>query len=260
MGREHVADRDKITTFANDLLKLHDYPDYGPMGLQVSGSEEVTGVASAVSVNSIIIQYAAARGCNLLVVHHGLFWNNESRILDGMHHGVRMEELERYNMTLLAYHLALDAHPKIGNNILLARALGLGKLTPWEGIGWSGEYKTPVAASALATRAVSKLGVDPTSHTNIFCHYNDYKAPVRKVAVIAGGAAHYIIQAKKDGFDAFVTGEPSEPSYHLAKDLNMNFYALGHNRTEEAGVKKLGQKISKQFKIPHVFLPSSNPI
>lgn len=253
-----MADRNEITAFANNLLKLHEYPDYGPMGMQFEGSPVVTGVASAVSVNSSIIQYASARGCNLLVVHHGLFWNNESHILDGMHHGVRLEELERYNMTLLAYHLALDAHPKIGNNILLARALGLGKLTPWEEIGWSGEYKTPVTASALATRAVAKLGIEASS--NIFCHYADYKAPVRKVAVIAGGAAHYIIQAKKDGFDAFVTGEPSEPSYHLAKDLNMNFYALGHNKTEEAGVKKLGQQISKRFRIPHVFLPSSNPI
>jgi dinuclear metal center YbgI/SA1388 family protein len=249
--------RDDIVEYANGLVKLHDFPDYGPMGMQFEGDPNISGVASAVSVNTSIIQRAASAGCNLLLVHHGLFWNNESRILDGMHHGARLDELDAKGMTLLAYHLALDAHPKFGNNILLARTLGLGKLTPWEQIGWSGELKDPMSVYQFAQRAANKLEHDGASIPYAF---PDGNTLVRKVAVIAGGAAHYIIQAKKDGFDTFVTGEPSEPSYHLAKDLGMNFFAFGHDATERAGVQKLGQQISKRFRIPHAFFPSPNPV
>lgn len=251
-----MANRDEITKYCNDTLKLHEYGDFGPMGMQHEGSSEVTAVASAVTANTSIIQDVAANGCNLLVVHHGLFWNNESHILDGMHHGLRLDALEEHNMTLLAYHLALDAHPKIGNNILLARALGLGKLTPWEGIGWSGELReSPEFNHEFYLRATKKLDAVDSEPLAFFS-----KNPIKRVAVIAGGAAHYILQAKKDGFDTFVTGEPSEPSYHLAMDLDINFLALGHDATERAGVQKLGQQISKRFRIPHEFIPSPNPV
>jgi dinuclear metal center YbgI/SA1388 family protein len=245
--------RDQIVEFCNGTLALHKHPDYGPMGLQFPGAENVTGVAAAVSVNLDVIRQAKERGHNLLIVHHGLFWNNESRLDSPWE--ARMNALEDAGITLLAYHLALDAHRKIGNNILLARNLGLGKLTPWEEIGWSGVYKEPMHTSVFYQKASKKLdGADAT----VFYRSDPFE--VHKVAVIAGGAAQYIIQAKRDGFDTFVTGEPQEPSFNLARDLNMNFFAFGHDKTERSGVQALARLVSKKFHIPWDFIAQDNPV
>lgn len=245
--------RDQITEFCNDTLDLSKHPDYGPMGLQFLGAEKVTGVSAAVSVNLDVIEQTKQHGHNLLIVHHGLFWNNESR-LDAPWEA-RMNALDEAGITLLAYHLALDAHPKIGNNILLARNLGLGSLTPWEDIGWSGVYKEPMHTSVFYQKASKKLdGTDAT----VF--YRNDPFEVHKVAVIAGGAAQYIINAKRDGFDTFVTGEPSEPSYNLARDLNMNFFAFGHDKTERSGVQALARLVSKKFRLPWDFVAQNNPV
>lgn len=246
--------RDQIVEYCNDTLSLHKYPDYGPMGLQVAGDEQVTGVAAAVSVNLDVIKRAKEGGANLLIVHHGLFWNNESRIHAPWKD--RLKALDDTGMTLLAYHLALDAHKKIGNNILLARNLGLGKLTPWEDIGWSGEYKTPMDSHYFALKMREKVDA-------LDAHVALFPAPdrrVNRVAVIAGGAAQYIVNAHRDGFDTFVTGEPSEPSYNLAQDLGMNFFAFGHDRTERSGVQALARLVSKKFRLPWAFVASSNPV
>lgn len=259
-----AAARDAIVEYCNDTLSLHKHYDYGPMGLQVAGDEEVRGVAAAVSVNLDVIRRTNELGHNLLIVHHGLFWNNESRIHAPWYE--RGQALEDYGITLLAYHLALDAHPKIGNNILLARTLGLGKLTPWEDIGWSGEYKTPMHVAEFRAKAFEKLEVRHPQSQGLegrltYAPFTyTYDGSISKVAVIAGGAAHYIVNAKRDGFDTFVTGEPSEPSYNLARDLGMNFFAFGHDKTERAGVQALARQVSKRFRVPWDFIPSANPV
>jgi dinuclear metal center YbgI/SA1388 family protein len=255
------VNRDQITAYCNDALSLDKFPDYGPMGLQFAGDEQVKKIATAVSVSKDVIERAAAAGCNLLIVHHGMFWNNESRVLDQRVAG-RLEALERHGMTLLAYHLALDAHPKIGNNILLARTLGLGKLTPWAEIGWSGEYREPMIAEHCFFQKKIKLGIMAGKSEGLaYLNAPEHDRPfVQKVAVIAGGAAHYVVQAHRDGFDTFVTGEPSEPLFYLAQDLKMNVFAFGHDKTERSGVQALGRKISQKFKIPHEFIRVENPV
>lgn len=250
-----MASQTDIVKFANDELKLHKFPDYGPMGLQFSGDKDVKKIASAVSVSIDVINRAAAVGANLLVVHHGMFWNNESRLLDERVAG-RLKALESHGMTLLAYHLALDAHPKMGNNILLARNLGLGKLHRWEGIGWSGEFRQPMHSSVFYQQAGKKLKL---SSSDGVAYLRPDPFHVHKVAVIAGAAAHYIVQAHRDGFDTFVTGENTENAVYLAEDLGMNFFAFGHDKTERAGVQTLGRQISKRFRVPHEFLSVENP-
>lgn len=249
-----MASRDDIAHYCNDTLDLHKHRDYGPMGLQVAGDEQVKGVACAVSVNLDVIERTKELGANLLIVHHGLFWNNESR-LDAPWLA-RVEALEEAGISLLAYHLALDAHPKIGNNILLARNLGLGKLTPWEGIGWSGEYREQMFAPNFVVKASQKLDLKENEGTWFFSG----ERYVSKVAVIAGGAAQYVVNAKRDGFDTFITGEPSETSYNLAHDLEMNFFAFGHDKTERSGVQALSRLVSKKFRVSWDFLESANPI
>jgi dinuclear metal center YbgI/SA1388 family protein len=245
--------RDDIVAFANDYLKLHNYPDYGPMGLQHSGADMVTGIASAVSVNIDVIEEAGRVGANLLLVHHGMFWNNESRILD-QRVGGRLRALQSQETTLLAYHLALDAHPTVGNNILAARALGLGRLTPWEDIGWSGEFKRPMAPKVFETKVMNQFGTFPIAY---WCHPSRV---AHRVAVIAGGAAHYVVQAHRDGFDTFFTGELGEPTLHMAQDLGMNVIGGGHDRTERNGVRVFGALLSRKFGLPHYFIPTHNPV
>lgn len=257
--------RDDIVKFCNDTLSLKDFPDYGPMGLQFAGDGQVKGIACAVSVSKKVIQRAHDAGANILIVHHGMFWNNESRILDERVGG-RLKLLEDYGMSLLAYHLALDAHPKYGNNILLARNLGLQKVHRWADIGYSGEYKTPMHVGDFRLRAFNRLQMeDAQTSVSRFTRMplswlaceDGY---IRKAAVIAGGAAHYIVQAHRDGFDTFVTGEASEPALYLAQDLGMNFFAFGHDKTERAGVQSLSRLVAKRFNLPWDFLPVNNPV
>lgn len=246
----NVAD---ITKFCNDTLDLKSFPDYGPMGLQFTGSEQVNKIACAVSISKDVITRAHEDNASLLIVHHGMFWNNESRILDDRVGG-RLELLEKYGISVLAYHLALDAHPKYGNNILLARNLGLQKLHRWQEIGYSGGLRQPMNYAEFWLKGQVKLGCDHIP----FVHASQDN--VQNVAVIAGGAAQYIVQAHRDGFDTFVTGEPTEPSMYLAQDLGMNFFAFGHDKTERAGVQSLTRLVSKRFGLPWSFIPVENPV
>src|SRR5207253_3172325 len=119
-----VARRDDVIAFADELLDLASFPDYGPMGMQVAGAEDVSRIGCAVSSSLELFERAESAGVDLLVVHHGLLWDNEPRTIDDRMRR-KLEVLFRAGTTLAAYHLALDAHPEIGNNALLARELGV---------------------------------------------------------------------------------------------------------------------------------------
>jgi dinuclear metal center YbgI/SA1388 family protein len=241
-----------VAEYCNEYLNLHRFKDFGPMGLQVMGDREVTGIVTAVSVNADVIQEAAAKGANLLIVHHGTFWNNESRLSE---HWIRRYALcKALGVTLLAYHLALDAHPTIGNNILAAEKLGLSSLHPWEEIGWGGKYDVPKEPWEALRMIHAEFGQFPVG---FFFHPSQR---LERVAVIVGGASSYVIQAARDGYDTMFTGEPSEPSLHLAQDLEMNLIAAGHDKTERDGVRELGKLVSASFALPHTFIESPNPI
>ena len=155
-----MASRDAIIAFADELLDVSSYPDYGPMGLQVVGADEVTTVACGVSASRELFEHTAAIGAELLVVHHGLFWDADPRIVDA-----RMKErlsvLFDADITLAAYHLALDAHLEIGNNALLARELGVTVEEQFDGIGVGGPLAEPTTAEAFAALVRDKLGKDP---------------------------------------------------------------------------------------------------
>jgi dinuclear metal center YbgI/SA1388 family protein len=243
----------EVASYCNEVLDLHKFKDFGPMGLQVMGDPEVTGIATAVSVDADVIQEAYDKDCNLLIVHHGTFWNNESRLSE---HWLRRFALcKATGMTLLAYHLALDAHPTIGNNILAAEKLGLRSLHQWEEIGWGGKYDVPKEPWEALRLVQAEFGQFPTA---FFFHPSQH---MERVAVIVGGASSYIMQAKRDGYDTMFTGEPSEPSLHLAKDLEMNLIAAGHDKTEQEGVQALGRLVTARFALPEAtFIDCSNPI
>src|SRR5262249_10633306 len=151
-----MADRDEVLAYADELLDLGAFPDYGPMGLQVAGKREVARIACGVSASLELFERAAETDVDLLIVHHGLFWNNDPRIVDDRMRR-RLEAPFAHGITLAAYHLALDAHQEIGNNALLARALGIGVEGPFAGIGVGGRLAEAEPVDVLVARMRREL-------------------------------------------------------------------------------------------------------
>ena len=247
-----MADRDEVLAYAHELLDLDAFPDYGPMGLQVAGRREVERIACAVSASLELFERAAEGRADLLIVHHGLFWNNDPRIVDDRMRR-RLQALFAGEITLAAYHLALDAHPEIGNNALLARALGVDVDSPFAGIGVGGQLPEALPVDQVVERLRAEVGRDPLV-------FREGPDAVERIAVIAGGGARYLPDAAAEGYDLFVAGEPAEPSLHAARELGINFVAAGHYATERLGVQALAERLADRFGLEWQFIELPNPV
>ena len=247
-----MADRDAILAFASELLDLDAYPDYGPMGLQVAGAREVNRIACGVSSSLELFEGAASAGAQMLLVHHGLLWDRDSRVIDDALRR-RLKTLFDAEITLAAYHLALDAHPEVGNNALLARELGIEPSEQFAGIGFGGPLAEPVSAEEFAGRVSDRLGSDP-----VVFGYGPER--IERAAVITGGAARYLAEAAHEGYDLFLTGEPAEPSLHTARELGIHFVAAGHYATERIGIQALAKRLGEQFDLEWEFIDLPNPV
>jgi len=247
-----LADRDEIIAFADELLELDAYPDYGPMGMQVAGTREVEKIACGVSASLELFERAAAGGAQLLLVHHGLFWDRDSRVIDDAMRR-RLKALLDPEMTLAAYHLALDAHPEVGNNALLARELGIEPTDRFAEVGFGGPLEQPVTVEEFAARARGALGSEPL----VFAHGPER---VERAAVITGGAGRHLADAAREGYDLFLTGEPEEPSLRTARELGIHFVAAGHHATERIGIQALAQRLAEQFDLEWEFIDLPNPV
>ena len=247
-----MASRDEILAFANEYLDLASYSDYGPMGLQVIGSADVTQIACGVSASRDLFERAGEAGAHMVIVHHGLFWDRDTRVIDPVMKG-RLRALFDYDLSLVTYHLALDAHPEVGNNALLARELGVKteqRFTDW---GYGGTLEQPVPISEFATRVEEKLGRPPL----VFSYGPEQ---VERVAILSGGAARLLADAAAEGYDCFVTGEADEPTKHAAKESGVHFVAAGHYATETLGVRALSAKLADQFGLEWEFVDLPNPV
>jgi dinuclear metal center YbgI/SA1388 family protein len=245
--------RDDILAWADEYLDTASYPDYGPMGLQVVGAADVTKIACGVSASRDLFRRAAEAGAQLVVVHHGLFWERDTRVIGALMRE-RLRALFDADLTLATYHLALDAHPEVGNNALLADELGIQREGRFaDGLGFGGRLAEPVPVSALAERVQERLGRLPL----VFSYGPE---EVERVAVCSGGAARYIVDAAVEGYDCFVTGEADEPTKHAAKELGLHFVAGGHYATETLGVRALAAKLAEQFGVEWEFFDLPNPV
>jgi dinuclear metal center YbgI/SA1388 family protein len=245
-----LARRDDIIAFAAELLDLEAFPDYGPQGLQVAGTEEVTRVVCAVSSSLELFERAAAAGAQLVVVHHGLLWENEPRTVD-MRIRRRLQALFDADVNLAAYHLALDAHPEVGNNALLARELGVEVDGPFAEIGVGGR-----AAGSLddfLARVRERIAPDPLV-------FAEGPHEINRVAIVSGGGQRYLPDAAAAGYDLYLTGEPAEPSLHLARELGITFVAAGHYATERLGVQALTARLAERFGLEWEFVELPNPV
>ena len=247
-----MAQRDEIIAFANELLDIGSYPDYGPMGLQVVGSAEVEKIVCSVSASRDLFDRAAAAGGQLVIVHHGLFWERDTRVVGPLMRG-RLRALFDADLNLAAYHLALDAHPELGNNAILARELGVAKEQRFADVGFGGSLEKPAPITDLSEQVHEMLGRMPL----VFPYGGEQ---VERVAICSGGAARLIVDAIADGYDCFLTGEADEPTKHTAKEAGIHFIAGGHYATETSGVQALSARLADEFGLEWEFVDLPNPV
>lgn len=247
-----MAHRDEIIAFADELLDAGSFRDYGPMGMQVAGAEEVTKIVCAVSSSRELFLRAADAGAQLVLVHHGILWENEPRTVGPQMKG-RLQALFDADLTLVAYHLALDAHPEIGNNVLLARELGIEVDSTFAGIGVGGRFADPTTIDELAERGRRAVDREPLV-------FADGPERIERGAVVTGGGARYAAQAAAEGYGVLVTGEAAEPTMMTARELGIHVVAAGHYATERLGVQALAERIGARFGLAWEYLELPNPV
>ena len=247
-----MASRDEIVRYADALLEVERFPEYGRPGLQVLGAAEVSKIACGVSSSLELFERAAASGAQLVLVHHGIFWRNEPLVVDRRQRG-RLEALFAGDLTLLAYHLALDAHPELGNSARLAAALGVEREREFGAVGLGGRLTAPAGIDELAERIRGVVEREPL----VFPHGPQR---IERVAISTGAAGYDLIQAAHEGYDLFLTGEPEEPSLHTARELGIHFVAAGHHATERLGVQALAAHLAERFGLAWEYFELPNPV
>ena len=248
----------QLNTFYRDLLQPDSYKDYGPNGLQIEGSEEISTIAFAVSATRQSIDEAVRRRANALVVHHGLFWSfHGARTLTGVF-AKRIVPLIKNDINLFAYHLPLDGHSEIGNAACLGRLINCFEQEPfgdYQGstTGVKGLLNPPLSASMLQQKLEVVL-----NHAVILASPDKEKL-IRSVGIITGGANSEWLRAANEQLDAFITGEISEHDWHDSQENGIHMFAGGHNATESFGIQALMEKTRRQLNVPCFFISSDNP-
>lgn len=240
------------------LLEPERFDDYGPNGLQVPGAPDVETVATGVSAHLELFERAAAERAQLLIVHHGIFWGAGTSVVDAQLKR-RLQVLFDANIGLAAYHLPLDAHRRLGNNALLARALGAEAIEPFalhrgEPIGFIAQLEGDgIELPALVEHVHAVTERKPLV-------FDSGPRRIARVAIVSGGGSDFIADAAAAGADAFLTGEPTERVMAQARELGVHYLAAGHYATETFGVRALGEHLAERFGVRHTFLDVPNPI
>jgi dinuclear metal center YbgI/SA1388 family protein len=253
-----MAQLRQTVNYCNDLLAIQDFRDYCPNGLQVEGKSVINKIVTGVTASQDFIEQAVERGADAILVHHGYFWKNEDASIVGLKKK-RIARLLQSDISLLAYHLPLDAHGEYGNNVALADVLGLQvdgcvQQGPAKGLLWYGRLPGPMAAGQLSAQLESRLRRAPL-------HLGSRSdQPIETIAWCSGGAQGYIEQAAELGVDAYLSGEVSEQTFHLARELDLHYFAAGHHATERYGVQALGRHLQQRFDIEVIFVDVPNPV
>jgi dinuclear metal center YbgI/SA1388 family protein len=252
-----MARRDEIVAFLDELLEIGSYADYGPNGLQVPGAEEVSTVVTGVSAQLELFERAAQADAQLVLSHHGLFWDFHPRSI-GPAMKKKLKLLFDADMSLAAYHLPLDAHPEVGNNALICSALGLERAEPLaehkgRPIGFVGRSADGIPFDELRERCAAVFGQEPFV-------WDAGPETVHSVGVVSGGAPGSFHEAIARGVDAFLTGETAEHVMADARENRVHFIAGGHYATETFGIRRLGELVAGRFGVEHRFVDVPNPI
>ena len=243
---------ESLVQYLDGYLGVADHPDYAPAvnGLQVAGPERVETVATAVDATLASIGAAAEVGADLLMVHHGLFWDG-LRSISGRRYR-RLKALFDADLALYSVHLPLDAHPEVGNCALLTDAVGLrreGRFGAYQGaeIGWWGTVPDPWTVETLEQRV--STAVDGPVRI-----LSGGPELIQRVAVLTGGGGSFVPQAAAEGMDAIVTGEASHHTFFDAAELGVHVVLAGHYATETFGVRALGEHVAQRFGVQARFI------
>jgi dinuclear metal center YbgI/SA1388 family protein len=247
-----MAQISDVIAYLDDWMTPDAFDDLGPNGLQVPAARELERVVTGVTAQRALFDEAVTRDAQLVLVHHGLFWTFHPVGLTPLL-AERLRPLFKHDIALAAYHLPLDAHPEVGNNALLADALGATAHEPFAGIGRGATFAEPVPAAELFARVTAVTAREPL----VF----DAGLPeIRRIAIVSGSAASRLGQAVAEGYDAFLTGEPKENVMADAREAGIHFIAAGHYATETLGVRRLGELLAERFGIEHVWVDLPNPV
>lgn len=253
-----MVKRDEIVKFLNSYLEIEKFKDSGTNGLQVPGKGEVGKIALGVSASLELFQQANRKGADMIVVHHGLLWEGSqwriSRLLKG-----RLKFLFDDDISLLGYHLPLDAHPEIGNNAQIAKKLDIkiiGKFGEYKGeaVGWEGTFKKPRRFDGLLKEITKVFGFKPW-------YLKGGENILKTVAIVSGGGASIIPEVIDKKIDVYITGETGEFIPQAAKEGGINYIAAGHYNTEKFGIQALGEVVKKKFPTLEIkFIDIPNPL
>ena len=250
--------RSEFELLLNKILSPSRFKDYAPNGLQVEGKKQINRVVTGVTASQALIDAAIDYKADAIFVHHGYFWKNEDPRIVGMKYR-RIAALIKNDINLYGYHLPLDAHPTLGNNAGLADALGLGNRSGLqlgvpieESIGIVGELKAPITCSEFQTLVEAAV-----EREVLFEGVGDQ--PIQRVALCTGGAQGYIEQAISANADVFITGEVSEQTIHIAREMGIHFVAAGHHATERFGARSIARYLADECGLDAIFIDVDNP-
>nr|WP_170948982.1 Nif3-like dinuclear metal center hexameric protein [Arsukibacterium tuosuense] len=249
--------RQQLASLLAELLQTERVRDYCPNGLQVEGRQDITRIVTGVTASQALVDAAIEWGADAILVHHGYFWKNEAPEITGMKKK-RLQALLANDINLFAYHLPLDIHLTLGNNAQLGKLLNAESITPLAtvepvGVLMQGEFSAAKSLSEIAALLQQQLNRD------VLTHDAGSNKPVRKLAWCTGGGQGYIEQAAAAGADVFISGEVSEQTIHVSRELDIHFIAAGHHATERYGVKALGEYLGANYPVEVKFIDIDNP-
>jgi dinuclear metal center YbgI/SA1388 family protein len=249
--------RNDLMQYLNVLMQPEKCKDFCPNGLQIEGKSDIKKIVTGVTASQALIDLAIAEQADAILVHHGYFWRGENECLTGIKKK-RIQAVLAHDINLIAYHLPLDNHQEFGNNAQLAKVLGLtieSGLCPTDSSvpGLMGRLSKPMSARDFSALISKCLNREPL-HLGL-----DKDDIIETIAWCTGGAQGYMKYAVDAGVDAYLTGEVSEPSHHLAVETGTHFFAAGHHATERYGARALGQHLAEKFDVEVCFIDVDNP-
>ena len=250
-----ACSRQQLSEFLDNLLEPERFQDYCPNGLQVEGKNEIHRLVTGVTASQALVDEAIKRRADAILEHHGYVGRGQQPSLTGMK-ARRIRSLLSADINLFAYHLPLDWHPRVGNNVTLGEIMGVegcGPLNPADTNTpvFKGRLSPEITVQTLAARLLDGLGREPL----VIGEGN-----VNSIAWCTGAGQGYLDAAADAGADVFVTGEVSEQSVHTARERGIAFIAAGHHATERYGVQALGAEAAKCLGITHDFIEIDNPV
>ena len=247
----------ELVAYCNHYLAVDEFKDYCPNGLQIEGKQEVQKIVCGVTACEALIERAIELDADALLVHHGFFWKNEKPQLTGIK-GRKIKRLMQHDISLLAYHLPLDAHPKVGNNVQLNQFFNTqikGDFYSYQGksIALYGDLEQAVTIDQLVKKLANDLQRKP-----LLLRGDERK--IQRIAWCSGGAQGGFDEAIEQGADVYISGEVSESTFHLAQESGVHYLAAGHHATERYGVQALSRHLAEQFLIEYEFVDVINPV